>query len=34
MYRLQSKNKNKDIHDTYRGIALRHGHGEVEDFIH
>ena len=32
MYRFQSKNKNKDIHDTYRGIALRHIHEKNRRF--
>ena len=34
MYRLQSKNINKDIHDTHRGIALRYIHKRIEGFIH
>ena len=32
MYRLQSRNRNKDIHDTYRDITLRYIHERTEGF--
>jgi len=30
----RGKNKNKDIHDTYMGIALRYVFGRARDFVH
>jgi len=30
----RAKNKNKNIHDTYKGIALRHIHERIGVFVH